>query len=130
MIKKNKATPTSIYQESNVLTVDKETILLMLYEGAIRFLKLAIEALEKNDILARNTNIKKTMNIIIELRSTLDFKTGGAIAENLDKLYEYCLYKMIEGSLQKKAELLQDALKILTDLHATWEDSIKNLKKK
>jgi flagellar protein FliS len=85
MIKKNKATPTSIYQESNVLTVDKETILLMLYEGAIRFLKLAIEALEKNDILARNTNIKKTMNIIIELRSTLDFKTGGAIAENLDK---------------------------------------------
>lgn len=121
--------PTSAYQKAEVFTADRETVLLMLYEGSIRFLRKAIEAVEKDDIKERNEYIKKTLNIVIELRSVLDFKAGGAIAENLDRLYEYCIHRLIEGNLKKDTTLLNEALGVLTQLHEAWENAVKELKK-
>jgi flagellar biosynthetic protein FliS len=69
------------YRRTEVLTANRETILLMMYAGAIRFLKGAIEAGEKGDTAERNRLVSRVQTIVGELRATLDAHDGDPRAE-------------------------------------------------
>ncbi len=117
------------YRKTEVYTANKETLLLMMYSGVIRSLKRAIDAGEKGDGAERARFIVKAQEIVNELRSTLNFDVGGDIAKHLDSLYAFITERLVQATVDPKAEPIQDALKVLTTLNNAWEEAIASLRK-
>lgn len=117
------------YKQTSVQSASREKILLMLYEGAIKFTKLAIKAIEEKKIADRGYNIGRAYDIVMELNNTLDHKVGGEIAANLEQLYMFIMSEYTKGNISGKAEHLQNALKILENLYQGWVGAVEKLKK-
>ncbi|NIA16805.1 MAG: flagellar export chaperone FliS, partial [Planctomycetes bacterium] len=75
------------YQETAVTTQTKGRLVVMLYDGAIKFLKLAIKEIEAKNPEAKGKYISKALDILFELNTVLDMDIGGEVAVNLRKLY-------------------------------------------
>ena len=118
--------PYSQYQKTQVTTASKEKILLMLYEGAIRFTRLANSALEQKKVAEKGKYISKATAILSELMATLDFKVGGQLAMDLENLYVFMIDKLIEGNIKNDSESLKTVEKLLLTLYEAWKDVIEN----
>jgi len=118
--------PYKQYQKTQVVTASREKILLMLYEGAIRFTKQASAAMEQKKVAEKGKFISKATAIIAELMATLDFKAGGPLAVDLENLYVFMIDKLIEGNITNNIECLQHVEKLLVTLHTAWKDIIEN----
>jgi len=116
------------YRKTEILTANRETILLMMYTGAIRFLKQSIEATEQKNEVLRMKYISKTQEIIDELRATLNHSIGGELAGNLESLYQYCSKCLAQGNLKRDTKPLKEALDILFTLNGAWEEAINSIK--
>ncbi len=112
------------YQQNHVLSASPEQILLMLYDGAIRFTRQAIAGLEDDNLPHFHHGIKKSMAIISEFSNSLDHRIGGEIAENLDALYNFMIRELTLANLHKDADKLRVVEKLLVDLRATWGEAI------
>ena len=112
------------YQQNQVHTASPEQILLMLYDGAIRFTRRAIAGIEENQPELKSSGISKTMAIISEFSNSLDREIGGHIAEDLDALYEFMLRELISANLQNDVEKLRNVEKLLMDLRQTWGEAV------
>lgn len=118
--------PYKTYQKTQVTTASREKILLMLYEGAIRFVKHAQVAMAEKKIADKGRNLSKATAILSELMATLDFKSGGQLAIDLESLYIFMIDKLIEGNINNDVECLKNVESILRTLHAGWQDVIEN----
>ena len=117
------------YKKTAVESAGREKLLLMLYEGAIKFNKMAILSCEKKDIQGRCENIGKTYDIILELTNTLDHKVGGDVAKNLEQLYMFMTDELTRANITGKVEHLNNVLKILETLYEGWKEVIEMIKK-
>src|SRR5687767_4426526 len=124
-----KKNPTDAYRRTEVMTSNKETILLMLYAGAIRSLKKAIEAGEANDFATAGPHIMKVQEIVTELCATLNFEKGGELAHTLQGLYLFILQRLVTANIERKVEPLHASLKILSNLNEAWEQAVEQLRK-
>ena len=120
--------PADLYRRTEVMTSNRETILLMLYAGAIRALKKGIEAAEANDFAAAGPHILKTQEIVTELCATLNFEKGGELAHTLQGLYLFVLQRLVAGNIERKVEPLHVSLKILSKLNEAWEQAVEQLR--
>ena len=112
------------YQQNQIATASKEQILLMLYDGAIRFSKQAKVAITENDMAEKGKYIGKTMAIISEFASSLDHEIGGDIAKNLDGLYAYMLKELSKANLNNETGSIDIVCNMLCELRATWAEAI------
>src|SRR4051812_44733471 len=87
------------YKQTSVTSASREKLLLMMYEGAIKFTKKAIVACECKDIGERGLNIGKAYDIIMELNNTLNFEVGGEIAKNLEQLYMFMTEQLTKANV-------------------------------
>ena len=110
--------PYDNYLKSKVMTASPAQLTLMLYDGAIKFCNIALEAIENKEIEKANTNIQKAQRIIEEFRATLDFKYP--VAAEFDKVYEYIYRRMVEANLKKDKEILEEALGHIRTMRETW----------
>ena len=94
--------PYNRYQKTKVTTASREKVLLMLYEGAIRFTKLARTAMNDKKIADKGRYISKATAILSELMATLDHKVGGDLAQDLENLYVFMIDKLIEGNINER----------------------------
>lgn len=117
------------YKQTSVMSASREKLLLMLYEGAIKFTKQAIKAAEEKNIADRCTNIGRAYDIILELNNTLDHKVGGEVAKNLEQLYMFMTEQYTKANLSGSAEPLRHNLKVLETLYQGWVQAIEQLKK-
>lgn len=117
------------YKATSVQSASREKLLLMMYEGAIKFVKLAITAVEKKDIAGRGENIGRAYDIILELNNTLDHNVGGELAKQLEQLYMFITDQFTKANISGEAKPLQDALKILETLYEGWQKAVEQLKK-
>ena len=117
------------YKQTSVQSASREKLLLLLYEGAIKFIKRAILACEQKDIAARGINIGRAFDIIMELNNTLDHKVGGDISKNLEQLYMFICQQLTASNLKGEPQPLRDALKIIETLYQGWVEAIEKLKK-
>lgn len=115
---------TNQYLDNQVATASREQILIMLYDGAIRFVRQAIFAIEDGDRAKKGEGISKAVAIITEFRNTLDHKIGGDIAANLDALYEYMLRELIKANAKSDVKSLQIVEGLLSELRDTWKQAI------
>ena len=109
------------YQENAVTTQSKGRLIVMLYEGAVKFLKMAIACLEANDMEGKGKYINKAYDIITELDTVLDMESGGEIAQNLRKLYQYMLRQLNEANIKKDPEALKEIISLLEELNQGWK---------
>ncbi len=112
------------YLQNQIATASKEQLLIMFYDGAIRFTMQAKQAIEKNDIEGRNYAIQKASAIVTELAATLDHKIGGKIAEDLDALYAFMLKEYNKATIKNDSSGLVAVENILNDLRETWVQAI------
>mgnify|MGYP001075434313 CR=1 FL=1 len=117
------------YKKTSIESASKEKILLMLYEGAIRFVKHAKEAIQNKDVKTRGEMIGKAYDIVMELASSLDFKINPTVSTNLEQLYIYIMEQLTQANVKGDAAPLHNVLKILTTLHEGWVKAIDSLKK-
>lgn len=114
------ANAQNAYRNNQVTTAPKKKLLIMLYDGAIKNLKLAEIAIEEKNIQETNTNIVKTQDIIMEFMHTLNFEVGGEVANNLYQLYEYMYQRLIRANIDKDIEAVKEVRKYLEELRDTW----------
>ncbi len=114
-----------IYKDTEIQTADQGKLIIMLYEGAIRFLNIAINNMDfrKYDIV--NNNIIKAQDIITELMLSLNMEQGGEIAQNLFNIYAYMKKRLLEGNIGKDPKILQEVVRHLTNLKSAWEEAIR-----
>ena len=118
--------PHRAYQKTQITTAKPEKILLLLYEGAIRFIRTANTRMKEKNIAEKGKFISKTIAIISELMNTLDHKVGGQLASDLEALYMFMIDKLIEGNIQNDPECLDTVEKLLTTLYQAWQDVVNN----
>ena len=115
---------TNQYLANTVLSASPEQLLLMLYDGAGRFLAQAIQAIEEGRIEQRTHGINKASAIVTEFAATLDRSQAPALADDLTALYAYMLQRMMQANLKNDAEPLVEVKGLLADLRATWAEAI------
>jgi flagellar protein FliS len=116
------------YQSVQVTTTDKGRLLLMMYEGAIKFLRQAKAGLEENDIAKFCRFLSKGQAIIAELMNTLDFEKGGTIARDLDRLYDFMLFYLTEANLYRDAKRINKTISLIETIYAAYKDIIEGNK--
>ncbi len=116
------------YKQSAVLSASKETLLLMLYEAAIKFAKKAIIACEQKNIAERGLNIGKAYDIVLELNNTLDHRIGGDVAQNLERLYYFMMDQLMKANIKGEAEPLKSVVKCLETLYEGWKGAVEKIK--
>lgn len=112
------------YQNTQVTTASPEKILLMLYDGAINFTRIARERMEQGDVAGKAKFIGKGLAIVTELMNTLNHDVGGEIAQRLEQLYVYIIDEYTAANVNNSVKSLDNALKILTSLRETWAEAI------
>lgn len=112
-----------MYQKNAVQTASPAKLTLMLYDGAVKFTNIAIEAIEAWDIEKAHNNIVKAQNIIVEFRSTLDMKYP--VAKDFDVVYDYIYRRLVEANMKKDKDILVEALKHIKTMRDTWREVMK-----
>lgn len=110
--------PQQKYQQLSAQTATPIQLVLMLYDGAIRFAKQGIEGIEQKRYDMANTYLCKAEAIVHELIGSLNFSYE--ISQSLSQIYEYVLHSLIQANLKKDASLVQEALVHLQDLREVW----------
>lgn len=108
------------YNNSKVLTASPAELTLMLYEGAIKFCNVAIDAVEHKDIAKAHTNIVKVENIIDYLRKTLDMKYP--VAQDFERMYIYLDQRLVEANVKKDVEILEEIRDHLHAIRDNWKE--------
>ncbi len=117
------------FQRTSILTASREQILLMLYEGAIKAVKLAAKSIEEKNVAEKCKQIAKAHDIILELSNTIDKKVNPELGERLEGLYEYCGTQLLQANMENSVQNLDNVLKILTKLYAGWVAAVGEYKK-
>lgn len=110
------------YEENTVNTASPVKLVVLLYDGAIRFLKLAERAFAEGDRVLARMHIGKAEKIILELLGSLNFEDGGEIAENLFALYRFVLRECARMSGENYEEVLPGVIRILSGLRDAWKE--------
>ncbi len=109
------------YKETQVATANQGKLIVMLYDGAIKFLNIAIENMEPKTYDIANNNILKAADIVTELLVSLNMDEGGEVSKNLFNLYMYFKKRLLEANIQKDPEIIREVLKYLKDLRDAWD---------
>jgi flagellar protein FliS len=117
MIQKN---AFAAYNNNKVLTASPAELTLMLYDGAIKFVNIAVVAIEKKEVEKAHNNIKKAENIIIEFQSTLDRKYP--VSEDFEAVYAYLLRRLREANVKKDTQILEEVLEHLRTMRDAWKE--------
>ena len=110
------------YNQLNMNIENPAKLILMLYEGALKFANFAKKAIENGDIEKKVTYIIKTSNIFIELINSLDFEKGGQIAYYLNGLYAYQLELLAKANAENKTEYIDQVIYVIKELIEAWKE--------
>ena len=108
------------YERTNVETADQRQLILMLYDGAIRFMRKGIARIDANDIEAAHNYLVRSRDILAELLATLKPEKAGEVGQNLKRLYMYIFNRLVEANLTKDREIVAECVKLMATLREGW----------
>jgi flagellar secretion chaperone FliS len=114
--------PYQAYQSNSVSTATPGELTLMLYNGCLKFIKLARKAIEENNIEAKNTNLQKAQNIIREFMVTLNMDVE--VSKNMMVMYDYINRQLMEVNLKNDLDILTEVEGLVTDFRDTWKEVV------
>lgn len=109
--------PITTYQQTAVSTQSKGRLIVMLYEGAIKFLNLAIAEIEAKNYAQKGIYIDKAQDIINELNAVLDLEAGGEIASNMRKLYMFMTSHLSQANIKCDIQKIREVIDLLEELN-------------
>ena len=115
----NAYAPAGAYKESSVLTATPQQLVVMLYDGARRFLFQAAVAMRKGDVAAANDRLQRAEDIIDELTATLDLDAG-EVAERLQGIYTFCRRHLADARIARDADKVDQVGAMLGELRDAW----------
>jgi len=116
------------YRKSSIGAASPLQLVVMLYDGALRFMEAGKHAMASGDTYAQNDNLTKAERIVTELLSTLDMTQGGQVAENLFSLYTYVYDSLVEANIEDKPEKIDECVQIFSDLRESWVELERKLR--
>lgn len=114
------ARATHAYQQTHVQSRSPLELVVMLYDGALRFVNEARTALDRQDLVAKREALSRALAIVAELQNTLNMRDGGDVATQLDALYTYVNTRLLEANMQSNGAALDEVVKLLTPLREAW----------
>lgn len=116
------------YKAASVNTASPGKLVLMLYDGALRFMTAAEEAFALEDLSKRNqevnNNLIKAQNILTELQACLDMQVEGDFSQTMYRLYDYMQTQLQEANIRKTAEPIANAKRFLLDIRNAWSEML------
>lgn len=110
------------YFQTKVTTTNQGDIVVLLYDGAIKFLTQAVEHLAANDMAQKGLAISRALDVINELDSALNMEKGSSLSENLHSLYLFCSNHLVMANLKKDPERIGHVIKILAGLRSAYAE--------
>ena len=110
---------TQAYRASSVMTASPEQLVVMLYDGALRFLRQAEAAMTEGAWQHSGERLGRAEAIVDELLATLNM-SAGEIAERLQAIYVFCKRCMIEARIERSPEKIGHTLRLLSELRGAW----------
>lgn len=114
------------YREMEIKTATPEMLIVKMYEGAMRFIRVAREAHMAGRVGDRGNAISRSLAIISELQQSLNMQAGGEIASNLDSLYMFITDRLLEANVRGRVEALDEVTDVLAELHGAWVEIAKS----
>lgn len=114
------------YTEAAVLSATAEQLVVMLYDGAIRFMQQGAVALDAGQKSTARARLYRAEAIINELNQTLDMEIGGEFAQNLRSLYLFSKQQIMEAMIEGDAEKIRQIMALLRDLRGAWAEAAAN----
>jgi flagellar protein FliS len=111
----------NIEVDTGVTSASPERLVLMLLQGAEQRLAAAKGHLERGEVGPRCERVRQTLNIVAELRGSLNHDAGGEIATRLDALYEYMTRRLVTANSQVDAAGLEEVRSLLGEIRSAWE---------
>lgn len=111
----------SAYRQATVTTQSKGRLIVLLYEGAVKFMKLAVKELQAGNYQAKGQYISRAQDIINELNAILDMDAGGEIAANLRKLYCFMNNRLSEANAQRDPRMIREVISMMEELNQGWK---------
>ncbi len=106
--------------QTGVENASPHKLIQMLLDGAIEKVQLARGHMERGEVARKGETVAWAMAIVDGLRSSLDLGRGGAVAENLDALYDYMLRRLAEANLANDLALLDEVARLLNEIRDGW----------
>ncbi len=110
----------SVAAHSGVAAADPHRLIVMLMDGALERIGSARGAIEHGELNTRNHLISRAVDILQELRASLNMEAGGEIAANMADLYDYASKQLLRANLQNKPELLDEVANLLRQIRSAW----------
>ncbi|PIE97680.1 MAG: flagellar export chaperone FliS [Treponema sp.] len=115
------------YKETSVKTASQSTLIIMLYDEAIKQVGYAIDLLNSKEIKPQdiekvNRHIIKTQDIVTELMASLDMEAGGEIAGNLLSIYSFFNQQLLQANVKKESPPLINVKSMMEELRAAWQE--------
>ena len=108
------------YRRTEIQSRTPLELIVLLYDGLLRFMSEAQVGLVQRDIPVRRRAMSRALAIVSELQSTLDMEAGGSIAQSLDALYAFVIERLTEASVKQDPRPLDEAIRIVTTLREGW----------
>jgi len=115
-----KAAAINNYKGADVTTASGGRLIVLAYEGTIKFIKQARMGIEAGDIATKCEKLSRAVAILGELSSSLDKEKGGEVAVRLESLYTYMMTRLLEANIESDVDKLNEVLSLLVTLHEGW----------
>jgi len=99
---------------------DKRELVIMMYDGAIDAIKLAVAYAERQELKSVNEAVSRALTIILGLRQTLDVENGGTVAVHLNDFYQFLTRKLMRSGASASVTDLADCQDLLTQVREAW----------
>jgi flagellar protein FliS len=114
------ASHSAAYKQQSILTATPGQLVVMLYDGCLRFLNQAAHAMREGNGPETDARLQRAEAIIDELLSTLDLEQGGVIASRLQGIYVFCSRHLLEARAARDPEMIDRVAELLAELRDSW----------
>jgi flagellar protein FliS len=114
------ARAAATYQEVQVTSRSPLELVVMLYDGALEALRRADAAMGRRDLVAKRDAIRKALEIVQHLQSSLNMAEGGEVAAQLDGLYHHVIARVVHANVHGDRAALDDAIRLLGTVREAW----------
>jgi flagellar protein FliS len=110
------------YRKNAVNGASPLQLVIMLYDGALRFMEAGRHAMAHGDLPRQNDQLQRAQKIVMELMACVDLEKGGEIAKNLLSLYTYVLDELVKANVEDNAERIERGMRVMRDLRESWAE--------
>ncbi len=115
--------PSRQYVETSITTQQRGKLIVMLYDGAIRFLRVAKEKLAEEDYALKGVYIGKAQDIVAELNNCLNMEAAPELADSLRALYNFIYNHLNEANIERSVEKVDECIGLLDELRGAWAEA-------